>query len=992
MANVNYYEWLELPVETCETDQAKLTATVEKKIAEWNGSKNMDIQSRASVHGQAIREVINNPTEWKQLYNDFKKATDAKINNWMESAVEDNSLPENQVAIIAQKCKVSESYVRNCAKVRGIVIGEAAETTAEATGISLNDIAPDKAVVTKLNTSQKFIVELGYADLFEWINDQVEGAAASAKSSKEDIENACDQIYNVWHKKQPKDNATSTKKSNNEKIATGFKKLLKDDSAPLETYQKYLVYVKVENILKDMSAKLKTLDKDYINENVFNHTVDDIYSVLGNRDNAKSILRSYCVDKNIATPKPAQNMKVCPFCHTSFSKKTGETFTACPVCNRSYLIKCPSCGKQKNLLDDLSCDGVDLQKYPYWEGLVKNASAYYEKLQFSSAIGILNDIESEWKGFDGIAALRSKCEAAQQDCGKQIKEVEALIEEGKYNKAASMIKKIGASYPSVTSRFPEVEDKLANAKKVLAQCRVQSDEDTKIAMLMQLAKEVTDDIEINTELQKYPVKEVRNLKAGIDTNSGRVVISWESDNKANSVSYIVVKKLGSRVANKEDGDVLNQTESMSISDSLNSAEVVYYGVYASRGTMNSSIAVTEEPVVFISSVKASLSGHDGGFDAVWTADSFDVIAYYSESKVTTYGEGIKIENITPTGLKVDGLINGKTYYVSFYRTLEVLGKKYYSPIKIEMITPMEQIAPPEISVALGNNPGEYRLKQTNSQDGFKLEFYYSTSQSAPIIQNSSTSMSTIQSNLIRLNFSTDGKNEYLVKVDENQKQLFAYPVIVRNDTAMVGEQIVLQFIRPLNVTNSVPSGNNYSIFIDKWPEGVDLIYLCYNNDQYPSNYRDCDGKTQIPKSEYESKGYLQVSNIKSQKYYITFFARKSGQIKPVPVGNLMLDCQKKVTVTFQFEMPVLFSKNISIRLKSTETNYIPELSFAVAQGAVPLEANSYNTVFSVPEQNDFRGEAVIKVTGFTPKKNDYGKLFCEVKGYKLVVCGPSKLA
>lgn len=994
MENVNFYEWLELPVEECETDLSKLTALVEKKINEWNSSKSMDIQSRASVYAQNIREAVQNPAEWKKIYNDYKKSVDAKINNWMESAVEDNILPTDQVDVIAQKCKVTPDYVMACAKIRSINVGELLENSdiQEISGVSLADISPDKSTVTKLNTSQKFINELGYADLFEWINNQVEGAAASPKSSKEEIESACSQIYNTWHKKQPKDNATSVKKSNNEKIVSGFRKLLKEDPSPIATYQKYLIFLKIETVLKEVSAQLKTLGKETINDTVYNRTVDNIYSIIGNRDNARSILAYYCKEKGISTPKKMPNVKVCPFCHQSFEKKPGDSFAVCPVCNRSYLIKCPSCGNQKNLLEDSDCDGIDLQKYPYWEEQVKSANEYFKKLQFSSALSLLNDIESEWKNFDGVAALRSKCEYAQQDCGKQVKEVEELIECGQYNRAKALIKKISQNYPSILNRFPEVEEKISNAKKVLAESREQTNEDTKIAMLMQIAKEVTDDIEINAELQKYPVKEVKNLKISVDCNNGRAAISWESDNKSNSVNYVVVKKIGAKVSNKADGEIIAETEEFSISDTLNSSDVAYYGVYASRGTMDSPIAVSDEPAVYLETVKATLTGRDKGFSVMWLPDSSEIVASYSESKIISYGEGIPVKNITPAGFQVEGLENGRTYYVSVYRTANISGKKYYSPIKVETITPMESIDPPEITVSLGNNPGEYRLTHINPKRGFSLDLYYSTTVNASIIQNSAVAISNIQSNLFRLNYTLSGKNEYVVQVDESQKQLYVYPVIIRKDTAMVGEKLVLQFVSPIKIQNTVPSGTSESIFIEKWPEGVDLIYLCYNADQYPLDYKDCDGKVQIPKSEYDSKGLLQIPNIANQKYYITFFARKSGQTKPVPVGNLFLDHQRKVKIYYQFEMQKFFGKTLSIKIKCAETNYIPELSLVVATGSVPLSINSGTVVCIIPEQNNFRGEATIKVPGYSVKNNDYGKLFCEDKSYTLVASGPARLS
>ena len=854
----------------------------------------------------------------------------------------------------------------------------------------IDTVPEDKkaGVINRLKLVQDSIKELDCQDVFQWLNGMSEGALITSKSKKEDVINRCSEIYSKWHKKHP--TGENTKQiAINTKLASTFKAFMNDDAIPdpVKTYHQYLKYREVETILNNMLPELRKKNQSELEISKFKEHVDNICKITANRENAKSILINYCNEHTICI----QQLK-CPFC--SILLETSDDYKSCPQCKESFIVKCPRCNKKNNLLYD-SCHPI-IRKYPDYKQKIKKAKDYIEKMEFDDADKLLNDVNANWKNFDGVDALKKECENARKkyknEVAREVDYIKTLIKEKKYNTASVYISKLESRYKKyISDRFPEVQEIIVRVEQDLRRYHSSGSNEEKIGILLQLSEIIADNDYVNSELEKYPVHNVTDVRTDIDINSGKVILSWKSENEHNSVSYVIVKKIGSKVINISDGTIVARTKDKSYQDLLNLLDVAYYGVYAIRRDKKSNIAVTEEPVVYMGKINAVVSGCDGGFDAAWQPDSSEIVAYYSENRISSYEQGTRIKGITSTGFHVNGLENCSTYYVAIYRVMQVAGKKYRSALNTTTVMPMEHVECPEISVRMGANSGQYRLVHMNPQDNFELKFYYSNSPDMlDVSSGKSIEISMITSKLSSLNCQQESLNEYSFSMQSHDRNVYIYPVVVCRGIAAVGKQIELQYIEPISVTKGIVSGNDYAMYIDKWPERAENIYVCYKYDSYPRDYNDCDGCSIVTRNKFNSSNCLWIQQIHSEKYYVTFFREMLGKF--MPIGNYTFDCGRRYEITCQFEKIGIFGKNVAIRFKSKDTDYIPELKFAVANGRVPLSINSASEVITIPEQQNFKGESVVKVEGFTLKKNYYGKLFCDNRKFTLIVSGDSKMA
>ena len=127
MAENNFYEWLELPVEHFESDPAKLGPILEKFITDWNSSKDIKKQNRAAIYQTAMRAAIQDPTLWKQIYDEFKHAVDEKISDSLMMCADSKKfISPEQITAIASTCKVSVPYVEQYATSNGYEINGSA--------------------------------------------------------------------------------------------------------------------------------------------------------------------------------------------------------------------------------------------------------------------------------------------------------------------------------------------------------------------------------------------------------------------------------------------------------------------------------------------------------------------------------------------------------------------------------------------------------------------------------------------------------------------------------------------------------------------------------------------------------------------------------------------------------------------------------------------------------------------------------------------------
>ena len=986
MGKNNYYEWLGLPVETFEGNPDKLKEFLEKKLSEWRSAKTMKLQDRASIHEKEMRAAIADPGRWKKLYDEYKCYVDAKI---LESLkyIGNKEVSEEDITLIADNQKISVSYVQQVAKEKGYMVG--AEGVAGASpkprqGITLKDMEPTVTIKGTLEQIQKQIEELGFADVAELVNDQIDGSLSLEGSSKEDFVASLTDIKKKWDKKSATNSEVSQKKSYYNKICVGIITFWKKNE--ISDYLQFLSWRKVGQILTSMNSELTKLKRDVLSDDTFNDHVDKIYSVLGKsfkRDDAKSILEAFCDEKKLAYPRTLPKIAACPYCK-AFFEKTDPIQSQCPTCRRALMVKCPKCGKEKNLIADSGCDGVDLMRFPLLEEKLGNARSYYDRMALRQANAILSELEAEWSGYPGAADLKRKCDETERVYGKDLKAIEQCLEERKLHKAKEICDKLIRDFPAAKVRFESIYKSLEEVKEILNRFQKETDTSRRRTMLREMLNIVSDDPAVNLEMPK--VEAVEGLTVRENYDAGALILSWKSKNEPNSVDYHIIRKRRGQIANSDDGEEVGQTQGFSFSDTdAEEGEAYYYAVYASMGSIKGILAATSAPTILLKDVKMDISPKDGAVDVTWPEQQESIKAFYSETKITAYGRGQEIPNVTKSGFYLEHLDNGKTYYFACFKVTSFDGKEFRSEGCFGAATPLEDIEEPEVTRSMGSAAGEYIITHTNPQDGVTFQLYYGGTATTEVPLKRNVDIALVQGRLKKMDCKSLGEEKYSVNLS-GQDEMMVYPVHSKGSVAIVGKPLNLKYIKPIRIKEHVITGNTLNLVIESWPDGADALSVCYNDDYFPEDKNDAQRKIVVSKNEYDKTPLLEIPDLKNIHYYIAIFARRAGEY--IPICNYEFDNRKKERIEYSFSKNLL--GKISITIKSSNGSR-PELYFVVTNARIPLQKTDGMLVATYPAVSSDKSEEKLAVLGFSPTAGSYGKLFTDDKSYELVLTGSSQL-
>ena len=513
------------------------------------------------------------------------------------------------------------------------------------------------------------------------------------------------------------------------------------------------------------------------------------------------------------------------------------------------------------------------------------------------------------------------------------------------------------------------------------------DINARINLLLAISDIVADFPKLNTELQKYPIAPVKDLQADLDSNAGIVSLSWKSENKSNSVLYVIRRKTDTPVANVTDGNEIARTQMLSFGDNtIREGVVYYYAVYAVRGPISSVISVINEPVIALKKPVVIATPKNGSIDLSWNAGSEKMRVFCSDKEITQYDEGTLVRNTLSSGALIEGLTNGKPYWVAVYKYVLCGGKEYRSRLAIyPRITPIVPVAPPRFRLSRGSKDGEYILRdESQSSDSVAL-FYSETRVGIP--ENTAVSFSEMESKTKRLDALKLSDGSFRVDMAD-RKTMLVYPAIDMGGALMVGNILTLQYIKMSDVDVSV-SGSSLCIMLDEFPEGMDQIIICYNFDGYPMDSADCERghRISVSKANYLRDKIVRIPNVKQGDYYISVFA-KSGRDEML-IANKLTKLAQTSTIVYSMTR-TLSGVNITLKPESRNGGSIPPLTFAYAEGAVPLSKENAAGYAELPEIPNARRTELIAVKCKLPR-NAYGKVFCADSRYSLLAEGSMKL-
>lgn len=975
----NFYEWLGLPVETYEYNFNELEKQVEKYITNCNSGNNTKLQNRASLYGNDMRNAIADPNEWKKQYSEYQKKIITKISNAIEMCADNQEISAGNIEQISKNNHVGEQYVIDIAKGKGYEISSTSsgnKSSVKKQKYSFNDLAPSSKNI--LFTPQKLIEELGYRDVAELV---FIGQQSIDSCKIDELISQLEILKKKW--KNVSVGVKAQQKSNYDKICSGMISFFKQHS--IREYIDFLLWNSVKKLLDDTQSELKTLNQGSLNKKIFNLKVEAIYELVGDKEKAEGILESYCDEKGISYPKEMPNVAVCPFCMNDFVK-SAKVQELCPSCNSSFLVECPKCHSTKNILVDDKCCGVDIRIYPLMLKRLDEANEMLKSLSMEAARVKINEINEKWPGLPGLAETQKEYSRLNASYESDIKALQKCYENNEFFKAKGICEKIGGTYPKFKASHTYVYSQVENAEKLFKEYAAKNNIDEKINLLLDITSEISDYTQANTELKKYPIENITDLEAKIDNEFGEVNISWKSGNRTNSVNYIVRRSANSQLANTAFGEELVSTNSLAYKDTeIAEGTFYYYGVYAQRGTMVSKLSAMQTPVVYLKSVNISIRAVSKMVSITWNTTNSKIKVYYSENPITSYGEGKECLVVTPSGCDIEGLENGRNYYFAVYKIAAKDGREYHSEASFGEATPMVEVAYPQITKSLGTQDGEYIITHLNKEKNLDIQFYHSTAK-IRAFENSTISLSELQSKLQKYSFDYMGENKYSL-IFKNSSVDYIYPVVIRENIATIGNILSLRYIKSIKILSTIISANDICITIEEWPQGAESLQICYSNDAYPQDIKDCDIRLPaVSKKQYEQEKLLIIRNVKTQPYYISIFARINAD--SIPVSNCYINNSTPTKIEYSF------SANVFGAIKITLSNSFesrPELYFCVNPLSAPLTKEEGTLVYTIPASDNVKKKEVISVPNYTAKKGEYGKLFSSDKNCDLLASGGLQL-
>lgn len=979
----NYYEWLELPLIPFEKNPATLQKKLESQIVKWNSSKNVALHSRGDMHGAKIKAAINDAKEWERIYNEYKASVDGQLSAELDMKAEGDSISEDSVKEIADRRGLPLDYVMQVARKKMLAIGD---VVIEKSGLELEQIKP--ACYGKASPIYETLKKLSMESLNELIDaeDQHRANKNSNLLNQDEIVAALARIKADWEKIPASNPEKSERKKHIERICSGMTSFLQKYT--YKDFKEAEVYDDAKKVLVKLLKTMKDGNFTSINEKVFRVNSEQLAGILKSRysqEQCEEILRNYCIDKGWELPKPPEKEKLtCIFGCGKFVKAS-PVQVACPICSRSFMVKCPKCGKTKHLVLDSSCCGINLKIYPKLQEDLSKIDVWYEILSLDRMQEEIDSINRQWPNFPGLEVYRKKHDDAVAAYGAKLNDIKRMESERKYFDARRILGTIVRDFPAVKDVYKDIYAATARAEAKLEEYKKEPNEDRKIQILLEVLSESSDFIEALSELKKYPIKDVTNLTAAANNDAGSITLNWSSENKPNSVNFIIMRKEGSVPANLHDGVEVASTQGNSFADSSAKEGTPYfYAVYAQRGPQTSQLAVCNTPVMMLKALKIiAVSSKNCGADVTWERVNESIRVFYDTKPITKFGQGTEHKNITPEGFNITGLVNDTQYFFAAFKTAKMEGKDIYSRGVSFNVTPVTPIPNPEITKSIGGD-GEYILVHNNPDGTNPIQFYYSDSL-VGIPENTNYNTADLQQRAKPLNVTPLGTNRYSVKLN-GKTEMQVYPVVIRGATATLGNRLSLIYVTPMKVKNMVLAGQSLCITPECWPEGAQQMLLCYNSDSFPESHTDCDSRTVIQASQFKQEGVLRLPINKLQTYYISFFARKGTET--VPIGTLTFDNSKKIRITYSFKPGGLFNGKTNIVVESESGNY-PKLKLMAKVNNIPIRPEDGILLLEIPE---LTGGPTKKVYSIPKPKAEYkGRLFSDNPCFELLLVGDNKL-
>lgn len=993
---VNYYTLLGLNVDTFVSDIPVLEKQLELMKQKWNRSNNTDIRAYVSAYytSGVVKAAFSDKDGWRKIYEQAKRETDANIATFIMITSGKGFMYESELNACSSNKDIyaTPEYVKKAALSQGVRIEpDAGKSTAKSEPAKkptakLSDYQPQSPLA--FNAANKALGIVCCGDMYEFLRkySKIAGLPTNIVYNEftpaDDCAKGAEGILKAWQGKKEND-----EKSAIDTICTVIKHFgTAGDKHSQENYNKSLIYGRLKAILDELWRVLSQSPKEQriINSSTESMFVKRLTEVINDNAVSAAILRSFCEEKGIvinAGGAAATDRALCPFCSNAFEKPDGKMPMSCPVCRHTFLMECPMCHKVINYAQTDKCCGFDFGQYPKLSRMCLEALGFVNTLSFDFAELTLNEVEKAWPGFPEAKGVRESLKQKQSLVGQMVKRLDEHISRAEYLSAKAEYERIqkavtGYSDPVIEMK---VNSAVSEAQSLYAEYKRESDSGKKLRLLIRIKQITADHPGVDSELGNIPPGEISEFLVSADLNAGCVDLSWTSDDPEGTVEYEVRRKPFGALVSSDDGTLVVRTTEKGFSDrNVEEGMAYFYAVFAVRGRNKSKLLVCREPAVIFPTISRP---PEINCDETMIQVSMEVKSGRMTAEVfrsanpllKNYGDGMKIPDADSSGFVDTGLILGQKYYYNIFFSVSISGKRYISKPYSLIGQTVKKGMPVQIEIAAdSDSKGRFELRITDGIEyAPQVQFY--TSQSGSIASGRTATLKQLSDSfgMTRLSTVPSRSGSFSFDLAEGQS-LYVYAVTVSGSVAVIGGCVYAENFRQLEVSSMRSDGVNLYIELEQWPQGQDMMYVCYRFDKQPGSInQQGNSKIAVNRLSYGSNGIV-INNIEQKDYYITGFIRSAGEENPIFHTEYLN--HRKLGITYDFSYTGLVKKQLKIRFAMSPPAPLPQLMLRGMMGAVPAYDTSGAELCVIPACPDTKEEHTFTLRG-TINKNMHGKLF-----------------
>lgn len=644
----------------------------------------------------------------------------------------------------------------------------------------------------------------------------------------------------------------------------------------------------------------------------------------------------------------------------------------CFVCGSAYSSKALFDRRLKDLQSIVglpSCDAAQLRSALHE---LKNTVPNYQKNKTGK---VYTDIEKYEKLVD--TKIKEE-ETTGANYKRDVEKIQKQIALKNYQQASSwasdLRKNYGAYNVDFTSRLiDDIKKKLDLAKVQVQQAKTymaQNNENQVIACAAKALELCADDSEARQILQKYPPQVPANFRVTV-TGSNAIRLEWSKSGNQASVTYTILKKVGSKPTGITDGDVIGSNLTIDFYEDTNivSATPYYYAVYAVRSGITSAIATSSSASQLffdVSDIRQEVVPDN--ISVKWSvpcnAKSVEVWKKEGLTAPSKAGDGTRVAVKTLDGF-TDSIHGSECGYLILCQ-YEVNGVKQYSRGVRRVFKKYEQLQQIEEVTIVPQQTGEFLLTCKPPQSG-KLSVVYSKGR---LLCNVDTVLQMVDFNQLCKNaaiadISCDATQNMKFTLPQNQI-LWAYPMLSNEQLFILSPPILVSTINGIkNVSFTEANG---TVFIQGILDaGIKNVVAKVGEQRFPLGIHDEGDTFSVSKERFMSENGMAVKLKEDTLSYISVFTEieqngKMAYTKAVPINDEPIQTLRKRIVQYAIEYTISANKSFPVTLKFSADEEVELPRLCLVKGfPCPMDKSS--------------GELVEKIEPITLKKSLFSKKY-----------------